>query len=95
MCPGRPLLATADDLASQAELLAPVWRDQADVLAVLGNPVPREPAVGQDGQLTLPGSTEARLHEDARDALAAEPVVGLGVRERDLVAAQVVLGKPS
>ena len=44
--------------------------------------------------MPLPGGVEARLHEEARDALAAEPVVGLGMRERDLVAVQVVLGKP-
>ena len=30
----------------------------------------------------------------SRPALAAEPVVGLGMRERDLIAAQVVLDKP-
>ena len=42
---------------------------------------------------TLDG-VEAQLHEVAGDALAAVPVVGLGMRERDLVAAQVILDKP-
>ena len=44
--------------------------------------------------MPLPGGVEARLHEAAGDALTAELVVGLGMRERDLVAPHVVLDKP-
>src|SRR5271157_479582 len=82
------------DPTSQAELLAPAWRDQVGVLAVPDDPVPHERAVGQDHQVPLPDGVETRLHEAAGYALAAEPVVGLGIGERDLVAAQVILDKP-
>src|SRR5580704_12310268 len=93
-CRDEPRHVYTDDLASQAELLAPTWRDQVGVLAVPGDPVPHERAVGQDHQVPLPGGVQARLYEPAGDALGAEPVVDLSMRERDLVAAQVVLGEP-
>src|SRR5690348_1976257 len=59
-----------------------------------GDPAQRERAVRQDRQVPLPGGVEARLDQASAEAVAAETVVGFGMRERDLVAAQVIQDEP-